>query len=163
MPYKSLAQEHYFNAHRKELEAQGVNIDEWNSASKGRSLPQHKGPNMKKDDGLEGLTKPREDKKSDEGGSKKAEKKKPAASHPKGHKLRRIVTTALHDGTYHHEHHYEDERGVPSRVEEGSTVSADDAGAHVAEQFGGGQGSQPMQEDPEESQSPVLAAQMGGQ
>lgn len=39
MPYKSRAQEKYFNANRKKLEAQGVNVDEWNSASKGKKLP----------------------------------------------------------------------------------------------------------------------------
>jgi hypothetical protein len=39
MPYKSLAQERYFNANRGKLEAQGVNIDEWNAASKGKKLP----------------------------------------------------------------------------------------------------------------------------
>ncbi len=39
MPYKSLAQERYFNANRAKLEAQGVNVDEWNKASKGMKLP----------------------------------------------------------------------------------------------------------------------------
>jgi len=39
MPYKSLAQERYFNANRGKLEAQGVDVDEWNSASKGKALP----------------------------------------------------------------------------------------------------------------------------
>ncbi len=39
MPYKSLAQERYFNANRGKLEAQGVNVDEWNQASKGKKLP----------------------------------------------------------------------------------------------------------------------------
>ncbi len=38
MPYKSLAQEKYFNANRGKLEAQGVDVSEWNAASKG-SLP----------------------------------------------------------------------------------------------------------------------------
>ena len=42
MPYKSRAQEAYFNIHRKELEKQGVNVDEWNAASKGKSLPKKK-------------------------------------------------------------------------------------------------------------------------
>jgi len=42
MPYKSDAQRKYFNAHRKQLEAQGVNVDEWNNASKGKDLPEHK-------------------------------------------------------------------------------------------------------------------------
>lgn len=42
MPYKSRAQAAYFNIHRKEMEAQGVNVDEWNSASKGMKLPKHK-------------------------------------------------------------------------------------------------------------------------
>lgn len=35
MPYKSLKQERYFNANRSKLEKQGVNVDEWNKASKG--------------------------------------------------------------------------------------------------------------------------------
>lgn len=39
MPYKSLAQERYFNANKKKLEAQGVNVSEWNQASKGMKLP----------------------------------------------------------------------------------------------------------------------------
>ena len=39
MPYKSRAQEQYFNANRKKLERQGVNVDEWNKASKGMKLP----------------------------------------------------------------------------------------------------------------------------
>jgi hypothetical protein len=43
MPYKSKAQEAFFNSHRKELEAQGVNVSEWNSASKGLNLPRRKG------------------------------------------------------------------------------------------------------------------------
>lgn len=39
MPYKSLAQERYFNVNRKELEAQGVNVEEFNKESKGLKLP----------------------------------------------------------------------------------------------------------------------------
>ena len=39
MPYKSLKQERYFNANRKKLEKQGVNVNEWNQASKGMKLP----------------------------------------------------------------------------------------------------------------------------
>lgn len=41
MPYKSRAQAAYFNIHKRALEAQGVNVGEWNSASKGKSLPYH--------------------------------------------------------------------------------------------------------------------------
>ena len=44
MPYKSLAQERYFNANKAKLEKQGVNVNEWNSATKGKKLP------MKKDE-----------------------------------------------------------------------------------------------------------------
>jgi len=40
MPYKSKAQEAYFNIHKKELERKGVNVDEWNKASKGKKLPE---------------------------------------------------------------------------------------------------------------------------
>jgi hypothetical protein len=39
MPYKSQAQAAYFNIHKKELEKQGVNVNEWNEASKGKKLP----------------------------------------------------------------------------------------------------------------------------
>jgi hypothetical protein len=39
MPYKSKAQEAYFNANRGKMEAQGVNVSEWNAASKGKKLP----------------------------------------------------------------------------------------------------------------------------
>ena len=39
MPYRSQAQEAFFNANRKKLEKQGVDVDEWNAASKGKSLP----------------------------------------------------------------------------------------------------------------------------
>jgi hypothetical protein len=39
MPYKSLAQERYFNANKGKLEKQGVNVSEWNAASKGMKLP----------------------------------------------------------------------------------------------------------------------------
>lgn len=39
MPYKSLAQEKFFNVNRKKLEKKGVNVNEWNKASKGKKLP----------------------------------------------------------------------------------------------------------------------------
>lgn len=39
MPYSSQKQEAYFNANRAKLEKQGVNVAEWNSASKGMKLP----------------------------------------------------------------------------------------------------------------------------
>lgn len=39
MPYKSQAQAAFFNIHKKELEKQGVNVNEWNEASKGKKLP----------------------------------------------------------------------------------------------------------------------------
>lgn len=39
MPYKSDDQRKYFNANRKKLEKQGVNVDEYNESSKGKKLP----------------------------------------------------------------------------------------------------------------------------
>lgn len=42
MPYESLAQEGYFHTHKKQLEAQGVNVDEWDQATKGKKLPARK-------------------------------------------------------------------------------------------------------------------------
>jgi hypothetical protein len=38
MPYKSRAQAAYFNANRAKLEKQGVDVNEWNAASKGKKL-----------------------------------------------------------------------------------------------------------------------------
>jgi len=43
MPFASKAQERYFNANRSKLEKQGVDVDEWNQASKGKKLPERKG------------------------------------------------------------------------------------------------------------------------
>jgi hypothetical protein len=40
MPYKSKAQAAYFHLHKKQLEKQGVNLSEWDKATKGKKLPQ---------------------------------------------------------------------------------------------------------------------------
>lgn len=40
MPFVSEAQRRYFMANRKKLERQGVNVDEWQRASK-KVLPMH--------------------------------------------------------------------------------------------------------------------------
>lgn len=40
MPYVSDRQRRYFNANRAELEAQGVNVAEWNESTKGKKLPE---------------------------------------------------------------------------------------------------------------------------
>jgi len=36
MPYKSEKQRKFFNANKKKLEKKGVDVDEWNKASKGK-------------------------------------------------------------------------------------------------------------------------------
>ena len=41
MPYQSRAQAAYFNIHKKELGKKGVDVGEWNAASKGKDLPEH--------------------------------------------------------------------------------------------------------------------------
>lgn len=41
MPYKSKAQATYFNIHKKQLEKKGVDVNEWNQASRGETLPDH--------------------------------------------------------------------------------------------------------------------------
>ena len=41
MPYKSKAQEAYFNTNKAKLEKKGVDVNEWNQASKGKKLPAH--------------------------------------------------------------------------------------------------------------------------
>jgi hypothetical protein len=40
MPFVSKAQQGYFNANKAKLEKQGVNVEEWNDASKGMKLPE---------------------------------------------------------------------------------------------------------------------------
>lgn len=42
MPYKSKAQRAYFHANKAKLEAQGVNVSEWDKASKSKKLPKKK-------------------------------------------------------------------------------------------------------------------------
>jgi hypothetical protein len=39
MPFVSKAQQGYMNANRQKMEGQGVDVSEWNNASKGKSLP----------------------------------------------------------------------------------------------------------------------------
>ena len=45
MPYASRAQAAFFNIHKKQLEKQGVDVDEWNAASKDKKLPKHASKN----------------------------------------------------------------------------------------------------------------------
>ena len=40
MPFKSNLQRKFMNANKAKLEAQGVNVNEWNDASKGLKLPE---------------------------------------------------------------------------------------------------------------------------
>jgi hypothetical protein len=49
MPYKSEAQRKFFNANRAKLEAEGVDVDEFNKASKGKKLPERAKKPTKKD------------------------------------------------------------------------------------------------------------------
>lgn len=44
MPFKSKAQAAYFNRFKDRLEGEGVNVDEWNAASKGKKLPERVEP-----------------------------------------------------------------------------------------------------------------------
>lgn len=43
MPYASEAQRRYFHANKEKLAKQGVNVSEWDEASKGKKLPERKG------------------------------------------------------------------------------------------------------------------------
>jgi hypothetical protein len=38
MPYKSEKQRKYFNANRKKLEREGVDVEHWNKVSKGKKV-----------------------------------------------------------------------------------------------------------------------------
>lgn len=42
MPYKSEAQRGYFHTHEAELKREGVDVSEWDQASKGLKLPYKK-------------------------------------------------------------------------------------------------------------------------
>ncbi len=50
MPYVSNKQRKFFNANKKKLEKQGVDVDEYNASSKGKKLPEKikKKPTKKK-------------------------------------------------------------------------------------------------------------------
>jgi hypothetical protein len=48
MPYRSGAERAYFNANRDKLEGEGVDVDEWNAASKGMKLPARVGKPKRK-------------------------------------------------------------------------------------------------------------------
>ena len=41
-PFKSKAQAAHFHIHKKQLQKEGVNVSEWDKASKGLKLPKHK-------------------------------------------------------------------------------------------------------------------------
>jgi hypothetical protein len=52
MPYVSKAQQGFFHANKAKLEKQGVDVGEWDAASKGsKNLPEH----VKKSSGLNGV------------------------------------------------------------------------------------------------------------
>ncbi len=44
MPFKSLAQEGYFHSHKAELEKLGVDVNEWDEATKGKKNLPYKVP-----------------------------------------------------------------------------------------------------------------------
>jgi hypothetical protein len=132
MPYESKAQQGYFHAHRAELEKQGVNVNEWDQASRGKKLP------MKKD-GTDAITTP---KAKSEGKPKEAHKAEhKGGAHPKGAELHSITTRKLHDGTFAHEHHYKDKNGLPHHMtHEYSSADINDVKEHMQEHMGGGAG-----------------------
>lgn len=41
MPYLSNSQRKFFHANKEELEDKGVNVSEWDQASKGKTLPEY--------------------------------------------------------------------------------------------------------------------------
>jgi hypothetical protein len=51
VPYKSLAQEGYFHTHEAQLKKEGVDVDEWDAATKGSHLPERAKPS-----GLTGIS-----------------------------------------------------------------------------------------------------------
>lgn len=131
MPYESKAQQGYFHAHRAELEKQGVNVNEWDQASKGKKLP------MKKD-GTDAMTTPKHKSEGKPKGEHKAEHHK--AAHPKGAELHSIETRKLHDGSFAHEHRYKDSKtGMPhAMTHEYSSADINDVKDHMQEHMGGG-------------------------
>lgn len=50
MPFKSLAQQRYFLANKEKLEAQGVNVSEWQKATGDKRLPERLGKTKKQKD-----------------------------------------------------------------------------------------------------------------
>lgn len=48
MPYKSEAQRRFFHANKDSLEKKGVDVSEWDEASKGKKLPESIGDHLLK-------------------------------------------------------------------------------------------------------------------
>lgn len=48
MPYKSQAQAGYFHTHKAQLESKGVDVGEWDKATKGKKLVKRVHKKMKK-------------------------------------------------------------------------------------------------------------------
>lgn len=99
-------------------------------------------------------------------GGKGKEEKKPESKGKGGKKAkgkkdapRRIVTTRLDDGTYHHKHEYDGKDGQPDwgRQPEYSSADAEDAGDHVAQHMGADQG-----DDGEEAEEAQEQTQQDG-
>lgn len=51
MPFKSQKQEAFMNANKSKMESQGVDVDEFNQASKGKKLPVKKSAPMPRGSG----------------------------------------------------------------------------------------------------------------
>jgi hypothetical protein len=95
-------------------------------------------------------------KKRIEGGGSSEEPKKPAGKKLHLHEIR---STAAHDGTYTHHHTYKDSKEAPfSHPERGpmaTSANAEEAGQHVAEQFGMNEQAAPAEAEPAEAGAPA--------
>ena len=108
--------------------------------------------------GTEALDGAPKSKESKGGGSTK----KAGSGKPK-RKLHRITSTMLDDGSIHHVHDFKSGDGSPDygHSEEYSSASPDDAGAHVAENFGGDGGGDGEGEEEEAAAAPQGGAATG--
>lgn len=52
MPYKSRAQQRFFHANRAKLEAQGVNVSEWDESTGSKRLPEKLGKSRRQKENI---------------------------------------------------------------------------------------------------------------
>lgn len=119
---------------------------------------------MAKTDGTEALeNKPKGKDEVGKGGKKEEKKPEKKGAKKDGKTLREIRSRKLDDGSFVHEHHYEDKDGMPDhRTPEYSSSDLNDLHDHMDEHFGGGDAAGGDPGDAEQAGGPAAGGAAAG-